>query len=39
MGACWVPCTCNLAAMGAEFWNGVASILVVGNGPSTGWIM
>ena len=40
MGACWqVPCICNLAAMGTEFWNVVASVLVGGNSPSTGWIV
>ena len=32
MGACWrVPCNFNLATLKAEFWNGVASILVWGN--------
>ena len=31
-----VACTCNSATMEAEFWNGVGSMQVLDNSPSTG---
>ena len=35
-----VACTCNLANLETELWNGVSSILVGGNSPFIdGWIV